>query len=98
MTGCPLSRHKSNTVLPPSTCQKSTIFSGAGAFFHFSTNQMESLPSDPFILLSFINTRLRDEYPSLDALCDDLGVSPSDVIAPLEAIGMTYMPEINQFR
>ena len=30
------------------------------------------LPQDPNILLSYINTKLRDQYPSLDALCDDL--------------------------
>ncbi|HJB69908.1 MAG TPA: DUF4250 domain-containing protein, partial [Candidatus Flavonifractor avistercoris] len=30
------------------------------------------LPKDPVILLSVINTKLRDFYPSLDALCDDL--------------------------
>ena len=32
------------------------------------------LPKDPVILLSVINTKLRDFYPSLDALCDDLQV------------------------
>ncbi len=30
------------------------------------------LPQDPVILLSYINTRLRDSYSSLEALCDDL--------------------------
>ena len=30
------------------------------------------LPQDPVILLSYVNTKLRDCYPSLDALCDDL--------------------------
>ena len=30
------------------------------------------IPSDPFLLLSFLNTKLRDCYTSLDALCDDL--------------------------
>lgn len=59
---------------------------------------MDQLPSDPFILLSFVNTRLRDEYSSLEALADDFGVSPDDISAPLAAIGMAYVPEINQFR
>ena len=27
------------------------------------------LPKDPFLLLSVVNTKLRDEYGSLDALC-----------------------------
>ncbi len=30
------------------------------------------LPQDPVILLSYVNTKLRDDYPTLDALCDDL--------------------------
>ena len=30
------------------------------------------LPEDPVMLLSFVNTKLRDQYASLDALCDDL--------------------------
>ena len=30
------------------------------------------LPKDPAILLSYVNTKLRDDYPTLDALCDDL--------------------------
>ena len=30
------------------------------------------LPKDPVILLSYVNTKLRDDYPTLDALCDDL--------------------------
>ena len=29
------------------------------------------LPKDPVMLLSVINTELRDKYPSLDALCED---------------------------
>ena len=38
-----------------------------------------SLPSDAFILLSVVNTKLRDYYPSLDALCDDLGESRKEI-------------------
>ena len=30
------------------------------------------LPSDPMILYSYVNQKLRDDYPSLDALCEDL--------------------------
>ena len=33
---------------------------------------MSVIPNDPVILLSFLNTRLRDQYDSLSALCDDL--------------------------
>ena len=32
-----------------------------------------ALPNDPIMLLSMINLKLRDFYPTLDALCEDLG-------------------------
>ena len=57
-----------------------------------------NLPRDPFILLSFINTRLRDEYPSLDALCSDLDVDRAHLEKTLGDAGFEYMPQINQFR
>lgn len=56
------------------------------------------LPSDPFILLSYVNTKLRDEYPSLAALCDDLDLNRTDLEAKLAAVGFTYLPAANQFR
>ncbi len=55
------------------------------------------LPSDPFILLSFINTKLRDRYPSLSELCDDLGVEASIITAKLKEIGMEYDSKLNKF-
>ncbi len=36
---------------------------------------MMKLPEDPVMLLSFVNMKLRDQYASLDELCDDLNVS-----------------------
>ena len=59
---------------------------------------MEQLPTDPFMLLSVVNTRLRDEYASLDELCAALDIDPQGVCSRREAAGFTYMPEINQFR
>lgn len=59
---------------------------------------MEQLPTNPIMLLSVINTRLRDEYPSLDELCAALDINPQELASRLEAAGFTYMPEINQFR
>lgn len=59
---------------------------------------MENLPEDPIMLMSVINTRLRDEYPSLDELCSSLDIDPSQLTDKLEAAGFVYMPGINQFR
>lgn len=56
------------------------------------------LPQDNFMLLSVINTKLRDKYDSLDALCDDMGADKSDIIARLSGIGYDYNENLNQFR
>lgn len=55
------------------------------------------LPQDPIILLSYVNTKLRDEYPTLDALCDDLEADRRAVEETLGAIGYTYYEVLNKF-
>ena len=56
------------------------------------------LPQDPNILLSYVNTKLRDEYDSLDALCDDLDASPAELAKKLSAVGYAYDEAANQFK
>ena len=56
------------------------------------------LPQDPYILLSFINTKLRDEYPSLDALCGGLDADQAELTEKLEALGYAYDAQANQFK
>lgn len=58
---------------------------------------MHALPKDPMILLSYINTKLRDEYPSLSALCDDLEINSSDIEDKLSIIDYHYNPKLNRF-
>lgn len=58
---------------------------------------LNRLPNDPMILLSVVNTKLRDHYPSLDALCEDLGVSGKELEEKLGQIGYEYLEEKNQF-
>ena len=55
------------------------------------------LPKDPFILLSYLNTKLRDEYSSLDELCDDLDVSAEELREQMERFGFCYNLEQNRF-
>lgn len=55
------------------------------------------LPQDPYILLSFVNTKLRDEYPSLSELCRALDADEREITAALDAVGYTYDPEQNRF-
>ena len=56
------------------------------------------LPKDPMILLSWVNTRLRDEYASLDALCEDLDEDRAALEQRLGAVGFAYDPAQNRFR
>ncbi|MCD7808790.1 MAG: DUF4250 domain-containing protein [Erysipelotrichaceae bacterium] len=56
------------------------------------------IPNDPVMLLSFINMKLRDQYDSLDSLCDDLDVSKQDIIDELESINYQYDETNNQFK
>ena len=55
------------------------------------------IPQDPVILLSFVNMKLRDEYPSLDELCAGLGEDRAALEDKLAAIGYEYDPAVNQF-
>lgn len=55
------------------------------------------LPKDPAILLSYINTKLRDDYPTLDALCDDLHIDRETLVATMARNGFEYSEENNKF-
>ena len=55
------------------------------------------LPNDPIMLLSFVNMKLRDQYPSLDALCEDMDVNQEEITAKLAEVGYVYDKEMNRF-
>lgn len=55
------------------------------------------LPKDPMMLYSLINMKLRDFYPSLDALCKELEVNKEDIISRLKEVGFEYNEELNKF-
>jgi len=58
---------------------------------------MDKLPQDPFMLMSFVNTKLRDDYRSLDELCKSLDVDRSELEARLRAAGFEYNEAQNKF-
>ena len=58
---------------------------------------LTGLPKDPILLLSVVNTKLRDYYPSLDAFCDDMDVSREVLEEKLGMIDYRYDAEKNQF-
>lgn len=55
------------------------------------------LPQDPVILLSFVNTKLRDEYASLNAFCSAYDVEPAALCEKLAALNYRYAETQNQF-
>ncbi|MDE5946254.1 MAG: DUF4250 domain-containing protein [Oscillospiraceae bacterium] len=57
-----------------------------------------SIPNDPAILLSYINTQLRDNYKNLDDLCKTLDVSEDDITEKLRKIGYLYDEKLNRFK
>ena len=58
---------------------------------------LTNLPNDPIMLLSVINTKLRDEYKDLDTLCDDIDVKREEIENKLSAIDYEYDSSLNKF-
>ena len=56
-----------------------------------------SLPKDPMLCLSVVNTKLRDYYSDLDYLCEDMGVEKESLIEKLKTIDYLYDEKQNQF-
>ncbi len=56
------------------------------------------MPNDPVMLLSYINTRLRDEFDSMEELCLALDVKKSDIDESLLRIGCRYDSTQNRYR
>ena len=57
----------------------------------------QNIPSNPMMLLSFINTKLRDEHMNLDELCYDLEVKREDIEEKLGMISYAYDSGLNRF-
>jgi hypothetical protein len=55
------------------------------------------LPKDPVILLSFVNTKLRDEFASLEELCAALDADAQTLCDTLAALDYRYDPVGNRF-
>lgn len=58
---------------------------------------MTDLPKDPMMLLGAVNMKLRDYYPTLDALCEDLGIDKAELVKILAEAGFEYSEEHNKF-
>lgn len=56
-----------------------------------------SIPSDPMMLLSFVNMKLRDFYSSLDDLCLDMNLDKDSITSSLKSIDYEYDKDLNKF-
>lgn len=56
-----------------------------------------SLPKDPVMLLSVVNTKLRDFYPSLEELAAAESVTVEEINTKLETINYIYDKKQNKF-
>lgn len=56
-----------------------------------------NIPKDPMILVSYLNTQLRDFYPSLTDLCKNLDLSEEEICAKMADIDYHYDSNQNQF-
>lgn len=56
-----------------------------------------TIPNDPMMLLSYVNTQLRDFYLSLDEMCRALDIDGKEIIEKLKSIDYEYDSEINKF-
>lgn len=58
---------------------------------------METIPKDPVMLLSYINTQLRDFYKTLKDLCESKEIDQDEIVKTLEQIDYRYDENLNQF-
>ncbi len=56
------------------------------------------IPNDPVMLLSYVNTQLRDNFSTLDSLCGFLNVNKEEIVDKLKAIDYHYNINENQFK
>ena len=59
--------------------------------------EMTEYPKDPIILLSWVNMKLRDFYPSLESMCEDLEIPREELVERLNGAGFEYNPDLNKF-
>ena len=55
------------------------------------------IPKDPVMLLSYVNTQLRDYYESLEALCTCRGMKKKELVEKMAAIDYYYDEKTYQF-
>lgn len=60
--------------------------------------QIDDLPRNPAMLLSYVNTQLRDKFSgSLEALCRELDVDSKEFIDMMKQAGWEWNPDAKKF-
>ncbi|MCU0104098.1 DUF4250 domain-containing protein [Acholeplasma vituli] len=57
-----------------------------------------NITMDPILLISILNTKLRNEYPTLYDLCDDLDINQADLEHILGKNSYVYDEKLNQIK
>lgn len=57
----------------------------------------QSIPKDPVILLSYLNTQLRDFYPTLGELCKSMDLDQETIERSMQGLDYHYDSARNQF-
>ncbi len=60
--------------------------------------EINNLPKDPAILLSYVNTQLRDNYSYLSDFCSSNNIDINDLVGKMHAINYSYDEKTNQFK
>lgn len=55
------------------------------------------IPKDPMMLLSYVNTQLRDFYPDFATFCKEKGVGAAEITETLRSIDYEYDETANRF-
>ena len=57
----------------------------------------ENIPADPMLLVSYLNTKLRDFYVTLDSLCEDMELDKETLLETCNSIDFQYDETLNKF-
>lgn len=55
------------------------------------------IPQDPIILLSYVNTELRDHFATLEEFCQNYELNENELRDTLSSVDYQYDETINQF-
>ena len=55
------------------------------------------VPQDPIILVSFVNTKLRDQFATLEELCQTYELNQAELCQTLDSIDYQHDETTNQF-